>query len=78
MDYKPTDYLTLKEVETHYKVCRSTVYNYKRNMTLFPEFRSGIALGGRRLRFKELDEFIQFTARVEYRKKLKELKAVIK
>lgn len=78
MAYKPDDYLTLKEVEVHYGICRSTVYNYKKNMELFPEFRVGIALRGRRIRFKELEEFIQFTASAEYKQELKKKKAVIR
>ncbi|MDG6115394.1 helix-turn-helix transcriptional regulator [Lactococcus formosensis] len=78
MPYKPDDYLTLKEVEEKYRVSRTTVYRIKKSMELFPRFRSGLFLGGRRIRFKELEEFMQYIHTPEYKQELMKLKAVIK
>jgi hypothetical protein len=78
MTYKPDDYLTLKEVEEKYRVSRTTVYRIKKSMELFPRFRTGLFLGGRRIRFKELEEFTQFIHTPEYKQELKKLKTVIK
>lgn len=78
MTYNLDDYLTLKEVEEKYRVSRTTVYRIKKSMELFPRFRSGLFLGGRRIRFKELEEFMQYIHTPEYKQELKKLKAVIK
>ena len=78
MTYNPDDYLTLKEVEEKYRVSRTTVYRIKKPMELFPKFRSGLFLGGRRIRFKELEEFMQYIHTPEYKQELMKLKVVIK
>lgn len=78
MTYKLDDYLTLKEVEEKYRVSRTTVYRIKKSMELFPRFRKGLFLGGRRIRFKELEEFMQYVHTPEYKQELNKLKAVIK
>lgn len=78
MTYKLDDYLTLKEVEEKYRVSRTTVYRIKKSMELFPRFRKGLFLGGRRIRFKELEEFMQYVHTPDYKQELKKLKAVIK
>lgn len=78
MSYKPDDYLKLKDVEIEFDISRTTVYRIKKSMELFPRFRSGLFLGGKRIRFKELEEFMQYVDTPEYKQELKKLKTVIK
>lgn len=78
MSYKPDDYLKLKDIEKEFDISRTTVYRIKKSMELFPKFRSGLFLGGRRIRFKELEEFMQYVHTPEYKQELNKLKAVIK
>ncbi|NHJ18524.1 DNA-binding protein [Lactococcus garvieae] len=78
MSYKPDDYLKLKDVEIEFDISRTTVYRIKKSMELFPKFRSGLFLGGRRIRFKELEEFMQYVHTPEYKQELKKLKTVIR
>lgn len=78
MSYKPDDYLKLKDIEIEFDISRTTVYRIKKSMELFPKFRSGLFLGGKRIRFKELEEFMQYVDTPEYKQELKKLKTVIK
>ncbi|MFK4841026.1 helix-turn-helix transcriptional regulator [Lactococcus petauri] len=78
MSYKPDDYLKLKDIEIEFDISRTTVYRIKKSMELFPRFRSGLFLGGRRIRFKELEEFMQYIHTPEYKQELMKLKVVIK
>ncbi|USI66408.1 helix-turn-helix transcriptional regulator [Lactococcus garvieae] len=78
MSYKPDDYLKLKDIEIEFDISRTTVYRIKKSMELFPRFRSGLFLGGKRIRFKELEEFMQYIDTPEYKQELNKLKAVIK
>lgn len=78
MSYKPDDYLKLKDIEKEFDISRTTVYRIKKSMELFPKFRSGLFLGGRRIRFKELEEFMQYVHTAEYKQELKKLKTVIR
>ncbi|MDG6161787.1 helix-turn-helix transcriptional regulator [Lactococcus formosensis] len=78
MSYKPDDYLKLKDIEKEFDISRTTVYRIKKSMELFPKFRSGLFLGGRRIRFKELEEFMQYVHTPEYKQELKKLKTVIR
>lgn len=78
MSYKPDDYLKLKDVEIEFDISRTTVYRIKKSMELFPRFRSGLFLGGKRIRFKELEEFMQYVDTPEYRQEIKKLKTVIR
>jgi predicted DNA-binding protein YlxM (UPF0122 family) len=78
MSYKPDDYLKLKDIEKEFDISRTTVYRIKKSMELFPRFRSGLFLGGKRIRFKELEEFMQYIDTPEYKQELKKLKTVIR
>ena len=78
MTYKPDDYLKLKQVEKLYSLSRTSVYELRKDMYLFPRFRTGLYLGGKRLRFKELDAFMKYRYSPEYNKEIRELKSVIK
>lgn len=78
MSYKPDDYLKLKDIEIEFDISRTTVYRIKKSMELFPKFRAGLFLGGKRIRFKELEEFMQYVDTPEYKQELKKLKTVIK
>ncbi|WP_165719238.1 helix-turn-helix transcriptional regulator [Lactococcus petauri] len=78
MSYKPDDYLKLKDIEIEFDISRTTVYRIKKSMELFPRFRSGLFLGGKRIRFKELEEFMQYIDTPEYKQELKKLKTVIR
>lgn len=78
MSYKPDDYLKLKDIEKEFDISRTTVYRIKKSMELFPRFRSGLFLGGKRIRFKELEEFMQYIDTPEYKQELKKFKTVIK
>ncbi|MFK4951171.1 helix-turn-helix transcriptional regulator [Lactococcus garvieae] len=78
MSYKPDDYLKLKDIEIEFDISRTTVYRIKKSMELFPRFRSGLFLGGKRIRFKELEEFMQYIHTPEYKQELMKLKVVIK
>ncbi len=77
MSYKPDDYLKLKDIEIEFDISRTTVYRIKINGVI-SRFRSGLFLGGKRIRFKELEEFMQYIDTPEYKQELNKLKAVIK
>lgn len=78
MTYKPDDFLCTKDIAREFDISIATVYRRKKEMAMFPRFRSGIYMGGARTRFKELEEFMRFVHTPEYRKELQELKAVIR
>lgn len=77
MSYKADDYLTTKDIAREFDISIATVYRRKKEMAMFPQFRSGVFMGGSRIRFKELEEFMQFVHTPEYRLELKKIKAVI-
>lgn len=76
--YKPDDYLTTRDIMDYYRISKQTVYRRKKEMQLFPKFSPGIKLDGRRHRFRELDEFMQFSDTPEYKQELKKRQSVIK
>lgn len=78
MSYKADDYLTTKDIAREFDISIATVYRRKKEMAMFPQFRSGVFMGGSRIRFKELEEFMQFVHTPEYRLELKKIKAVIR
>ncbi|WP_251421184.1 MULTISPECIES: helix-turn-helix transcriptional regulator [Lactococcus] len=78
MTYKPDDYLTTRDIADKFGISAPTVYRRKKEMAMLPKFRSGIFMGGSRIRFKELEEFMQYVHTPEYRQELKKLKAVIR
>lgn len=78
MSYKPDDYLTTKDIAVEFSISTPTVYRRKKEMAMFPQFRSGIFMGGSRIRFRELEEFMQYVHTPEYRQEIKKLKAVIR
>ncbi|WP_019299140.1 hypothetical protein [Lactococcus garvieae] len=78
MSYKPDDYLTTKDIANEFCISTPTVYRRKKEMAMFPQFRSGIFMGGSRIRFRELEEFMQYVHTPEYRQEIKKLKAVIR
>lgn len=78
MSYKPDDYLTTKDIAVEFSISTPTVYRRKKEMAMIPRFRQGVFMGGSRIRFKELEEFMQYVNTPEYRQEIKKLKAVIK
>lgn len=78
MTYKPDDFLCTKDIAREFDISIATVYRRKKEMAMFPRFRSGIYMGGARTRFKELEEFMRFVHTPEYRQELRKLKSVIR
>lgn len=78
MAYKPNDYLCTKDIAREFNISIATVYRRKKEMAMFPRFRSGIYMGGARTRFKELEEFMRFVHTPEYRRELIKLKEYIR
>jgi hypothetical protein len=78
MTYKPDDFLCTKDIAREFDISIATVYRRKKEMAMFPRFRSGIYMGGARTRFKELEEFMRFVHTPEYRQELRKLNAVIR
>lgn len=76
--YKDDDYLNTHQIAELYGISPQTVYRRKKEMAMFPKFRGGVFLDGTRIRFKELEEFMQYVHTPEYRQELKKLKAVIR
>ncbi|WP_346349434.1 DNA-binding protein [Lactococcus petauri] len=78
MAFRPDDYLTTKDIANEFCISIPTVYRRKKEMAMIPRFRQGVFMGGSRIRFKELEEFMQYVHTPEYRQELKKLKAVIR
>lgn len=78
MTYKPDDFLCTRDIAREFDISIATVYRRKKEMAMFPKFRSGIYMGGARTRFKELEEFMRFVHTPEYRQELRKLKSVIR
>lgn len=78
MTYKPDDFLCTKDIAREFDISIATVYRRKKEMAMFPRFRSGIYMGGARTRFKELEEFMRFVHTPEYRQELRKLNSVIR
>lgn len=76
MTYTPDDYLTTKDIANEFHISIATVYRRKKEMMMFSRFHSGIFMGGSRIRFKELEEFMKYVHTPEYKKELKRLKMV--
>lgn len=78
MTYKPDDFLCTRDIAREFDISIATVYRRKKEMAMFPKFRSGIYMGGARTRFKELEEFMRFVHTPEYRQELRKFKSVIR
>lgn len=78
MEYKDDDYLTTQQVAEKFSIHDQTVYRRRKAMELFPQFKSGIFMNGRRFRYKEIREFMQFVNTPEYKQELKKRQSVIK
>ncbi|KSU14938.1 hypothetical protein LMG8520_0112 [Lactococcus lactis subsp. lactis] len=73
MSYQPDDYLTTKEIAVEFGVTTRTIYTRKKEMQLMKGFNSGIFLGGRKIRYKELCDFFRYVHTAEYRMEKKKL-----
>ena len=78
MEYKDDDYLTTQQVAEKFSIHDQTVYRRRKAMELFPQFKSGIFMNGRRFRYKEIRDFMQFVNTPEYKQELKKRQSVIK
>lgn len=78
MEYKDDDYLTTQQVAEKFSIHAQTVYRRRKAMALFPQFKSGIFMNGRRFRYKEIRDFMQFVNTPEYKQELKKRQSVIK
>ena len=78
MEYKDDDYLTTQQVAEKFSIHAQTVYRRRKAMELFPQFKSGIFMNGRRFRYKEIRDFMQFVNTPEYKQELKKRQSVIK
>ena len=78
MEYKDDDYLTTQQVAEKFSIHDQTVYRRIKVMELFPQFKDGIFMNGRRFRYKEIRDFMQFVNTPEYKQELKKRQSVIK
>lgn len=78
MEYKDDDYLTTQQVAEKFSIHPQTVYRRRNEMEKFPQFKSGIFMNGRRFRYKEIKDFMQFVNTPEYKQELKKRQSVIK
>lgn len=73
MSYQPDDYLTTKEIAAEFGFTDRTIYTRKKEMKLMKGFNSGVFLGGRKIRYKELCDFFRYVHTDEYRIEKKKL-----
>ncbi|CAM3261886.1 DNA-binding protein [Lactococcus hircilactis] len=66
MKYQPDDYLTTSEIAAEFGYTTRTIYTRKKEMQLMKGFSSGIFLGGRKIRYKELCDFLRYVHTPEY------------
>lgn len=76
MEYQPNDFLTTDEISKYYGISKPTVYNRKSDMKLISRFQPAIKFGGRKIRFKELDEFFAYFGTPECRNELNRIKTL--